>query len=195
MPVLVPLDEHVTQGDEHGAVPLEGGRQPQPEIGPEALAVQGGGHPVEQQRGAPGLPGDLAGQRLDRGLVEHRLDPRDGCRHGLPVRERAGGPAQAVGDERPERDLESLRLDAVHVQRGLGRIHGSIQDQGPHVRREQLGVPGAQVGAVGLAEVGELGVAERGAQHVHVPGGVGRADIRQQGTGSLLAAPREQLAF
>ena len=54
--------------------------------------------------------------------------------------------------------------------------------------REQLGVGGAEQGAVREAEVGELGVAEGLADHVHVPGRVDRADVgklgRRSGPGS-----------
>ena len=175
--------------------PSKAAVSPSRRYGQNDLLYRAEATPFSSSAELPRLPGDLALQRLGRGLVEHRLDPRDGGGHRLAVRERAGGPAQAVGHEGPQRDLEPLRLDDVHVQRGFPGVHGPVQDQRAHVAREQLGVPGAQVGAVGLAEVGELGVAERGAEHVHVPGGVGGADIRQQGTGLLLAAPREQLAF
>ena len=53
--------------------------------------------------------------------------------------------------------------------------------------REQLRVPGAEVGPVGLAEVGELAVAERGAQHVQVAG-------RVRGCRCRAAASRRSLA-
>jgi hypothetical protein len=52
------------------------------------------------------------------------------------------------GRERPERPLEPLRLRDRRVQRGRGRVDGTVQDQRPHAMREQLRVPRTEVRSV-----------------------------------------------
>ncbi len=76
--------------------------------------------------------------------------------------------------------VEDEVLGEVGVVPDLGRVDDGVQDQAPHPVRVQLGVDGAQVGAVRVAEVVHLPRAERRADGVHVPRGAHRVDVRQQ---------------
>ncbi len=129
------------------------------------------------------------------GLGDERLQARDSGVHIPAMAQRAGRPRHAVGGERTQCHLESLALDGIHAEGGGIRVNGPVKHQRAHVGREQLRVPGAQVGPVRLAEVGELAVAERGAQHVHVPRGALRAHVGQQRPGVPLASTGEELAL
>ena len=143
------------------------------------------------------VPSRLAsGTELARTIMARSLAAAVCTDPGLtPSPRGAAGRGQAPRGERAERHGEPFGLGDVGLQGRRVRVHRAVQDQGPDPVREQLGVPGAQVGAVGLAQVGEPGLAERGAEHVHVPGRVLGADVRQQRPGVLLAPLRVQLGL
>jgi len=190
-PVRVPLQQQVGQLDQHGAVAVERVDQRVLQVRPGRLAVQRGGHPVQQQGAACHLAGaELLRQRPGIGPNDQGLELTSGI---LP--QRAAGARAAPRGERAERGLEPFGLDGVGLQARRVRVHRAVQDQRPDPVREQLGVPGAQVGAVGLAQVGEPGLAERGAEHVQVAGRVLGADVGQQRPGVLLAPGRVELAL
>ena len=92
-----------------------------------------------------------------------------GSRTERAPRDQAG----AVGGEGVEAGLEGRRRSARRRSCAVAvGVDGAVEHQGAHLVGEQLGVGGAERGAVGVAEVGQLLVAERLAEPVHVPGGV-----------------------
>ncbi len=103
----------------------------------------------------------------------------------------AGRAGRAVGEEGVELGVEGRRLVHAEADGILGRVDGAVEDHGPDVGREQLGVGGAEEGPVGEAEVGELGVADGLADLVHVPGRVVGADMGEQVGAHGLAAGHE----
>ncbi len=75
--------------------------------------------------------------------------------------------------------VEGEVLAEVGVVPDVVRADDGVQDQPPHPLRVELGVDGAQIGAVRVAEVVELLGTERRADRVHVPRGAHRVDVRQ----------------
>jgi hypothetical protein len=76
----------------------------------------------------------------------------------------------------------------VSVRGGPGnRVEVRVQDHPADPGGEQVGVNGAEPGAVGDTEVVEDRVADRGAQQVHVPGHVGAGVMVKQSTVGLAA--------
>lgn len=93
----------------------------------------------------------------------------------------------AVGGEVVQGELETLRLAERGLQGVLRRVDDGVEDGPSDVLRVQVRVDAAEFGAVGDPEVVQLVVAEHLAQQVHVPGRVGRADVRELVPGILLA--------
>ena len=113
-----------------------------------------------------------------------------GCRGWRAARSKAapGSPplrngqlrsGRAVGQERVERALEADDLAAGLVEDVAVRVDGAVDHHRPHRLREHRGVGGAQLAAVGEAEVADLLLAQRLADLVHVPGRVLRGDVRE----------------
>ena len=99
----------------------------------------------------------------------------------------AGDQPDAVGGEGVEARLEALGAGLrVGFARSVG-VDGGVEHQRPGLVREQLGVGGAEGGAVGVAQVGQLLVAEGLPQLVHVPRGVDRVE-RAEGVAVLVGA-------
>ena len=124
------------------------------------------------------------------------------CDLGAGVAEVEGG--VVLGDPRPPVLPAALEGDVL-VQVGLvpdllpRRVDHAVDDHAAHVGREERAVDGAEVGAVGDAEVVELLLAERGADDVQVARGVRRGHVRQHASPLRSAQPsaysRGQLAL
>ena len=89
----------------------------------------------------------------------------------------------------PQRGLKALGLPQGQFLRAQGGIDGAVEDQPTSVTREELGIGGAQVGAVGETQVGEHLLPVDRTQDVEIPGGADGVDMVQKprSTGLLLA--------
>jgi hypothetical protein len=91
--------------------------------------------------------------------------------------ESAVGIRIAAGREALERGVEPGTLLEPEQREVVGRLHRPVEHQCPHPIREQLGIRGAESGAVREADVAQLVVAERRAQRVEVARCVVGADV------------------
>ena len=134
------------------------------------------------------MPAEPAQQRgplgAGRGRGSGGERARRGCRLAAQVEE---GPHRRRG--RLVRALaEKGRQHAVRVGPG-DRVEVRVQDHVPGRGGEQVGVGGAEPGAVGHAEVVQHRGADRLAQQVHVPGHIGGGVMVEQAAVAL-GAPR-----
>ncbi len=144
------------------------------EDGPEMLAVHRADDPVVD----PAV-GDLA----TVGVRQRRLAGRgdrtdDGGTWVLPDRALAGV-RLAPGDEVPERQLEAAGLGFRPRHGALQRIDRAVEHHRTDLRREQLGVDGAEERPVRVAEVAEFRVTDRATDRVHVAGSLLGREQRQ----------------
>ena len=123
---------------------------------------------------------------------------RNCCDRGQPLvdgvaEEAAVGLVDAVLRRRPRSAVSKPRGLLEASSRGLERqVDRAVEHQPADLVGEQLGVRRAELGAVGRAEVGQRRLAERGAQHVHVAGGLDGRDVRGQVAGARDAAGAER---
>jgi hypothetical protein len=105
------------------------------------------------------------GERLGADDLE---EPHD---RGARVRaERTGGAlSPTVCGEGVERLLEPGRLRLGDGERVLLRVDRAVEDERPHLARVEVGVGGAEEGAVGVAQVGEAFVADGASDRLEVP--------------------------
>ena len=106
---------------------------------------------------------------------------------------RSGQPSFARQSFTYDRDgaREAERLSFGVLRGRQGGVDGAVEHEATHPPGELLGVPGAQVGAVGGAVVGEHLVAEHRAQHVHVVHRADRVEVGQRGPAPAPARLRE----
>ncbi len=138
------------------------------EVLPGLLGVQRGRDAVD------GLVlGELAavagGQRIGVELLQQRGDPL-GALLGAAAGRAAGDVLRAVAHVVVERALEPLGLVEVALERVLRGVDDGVEHRVADPLGEQVGVDGAQFGAVGDAEVVQLVVAQRLAHDVQVAG-------------------------
>ena len=86
----------------------------------------------------------------------------------------------------PKRRLESLGLPQGQLLSAQRGIDGAVEDQPPGVGREQLGVGGSQVRAVGETQVGQRLLAVDRPQDVKVLGRANGVDVVQEPRGAGL---------
>ena len=161
---------------------------PRPLLG---LEVEQLGHGV-----AVGHRPSLAPTRDQRLVVQAADEVVDGCL-GVAVTEGAGPrPLRAPGEEGVDRAFAGPGVEleqAEEVVAVLPRVHGAVERQGPDPGRVEVGIHGAQVGAVGETQVAQLRVADGGAEQVEVADGVlGAGEVHQVAAG--LAAARGVLS-
>lgn len=154
------------------------------ECGPHLFAVEGvadGAHQV--------LAGEVLPEVRRHGVFVQGVDQLDDLLTGragvLP--ERAGQLLGARVEIVVQRGLLALGAHQPLFGQRLGEGVHPVEDHPAHLLGELRRVHRAQPRPVGEAEVVELLVAEGGAHHVQVPGGVERADVRQHRPGVLLA--------
>lgn len=127
---------------------------------------------------------------------------------GFRAAGREGAPGGGGRPAEVEELVQGRRRGAVraHPQEGRGpgfarrgvvrprqRVDVAVEDHGPDLVGEQVGVGGAQDGPVGDAEVIELRLAHRPAEQVEVLGGVGGRHVAQEVGVALLAAAAQVL--
>ncbi len=156
------------------------------EGGPVVLTVEGAGDGPDE-----GVAVDFAAVGGgERGVVEGFLEVEGEVDDVLGVvAERAALPG-APGGEVLEGELEAAGLGEGFLHGVVGGVDDAVEYGAADVVREQVGVDAAEFGAVGDAEVVQLVVAEDVAQQVHVLGGLGGADVREDVAGVLLAGGR-----
>ncbi len=189
---VLPVVVRVRHRQQHRAVATQGPGQRDAQVRPPALVVHGHGD-AGQRVGLVQLAGAVALDRvrLEAGHPALELGER-GVRVGA---QRAVGLLDAVAQEQSQFLVEGDGLGQVLLLGRQVRVDGAVEHEVPDPLRELLGVHRAQVGAVGLAEVGQLLVAERGAQDVHVARRVRRADVGQQAARLGLTLLREELVL
>ena len=107
--------------------------------------------------------------------------------------ERVGRPLVAE-DAQERRRVGADDVAVAMVEAGVGgRVDDAVEHHRPDAVGEEVGVGGAQVGAVRRPQVGQPLVADRLPQPVQVPRHVGRREMRQEGGVALAAAAGEVL--
>ena len=136
-------------------------------------------------------PGRSRGPGTSRGLASSLASRASRAAPGLPsLWNGQVGPGRAVGQERVERALQADDLAAGLVDVVAVRVDGAVDHHRPHGLREHRGVRGAELAAVGEAEVADLVLAERLADLVHVAGRVLRGDVGEDPAAAGLARRR-----
>ena len=152
---------------------------------------QGRGLPRPERVGVPALQERVvelvrADHRAVRAGHRMRLQVRAGLVPRLvDLRAGAAEPVDAVvgrhpGEERQHPALERVVLGDVVGVPDPARIHRAVQDHPLEPVREEGGVDLAEIGPVGVAEIGDFRHAQGRADGVHVPRGVRGGHVGQQ---------------
>ena len=132
----------------------------------------------------PAVLGD--GERFAVQALEEGGELGDGLIHSAG--DRAVALIQAAVEIRAQPALPVGELGVGGLRAGQRRVLRAVQGHAPDAAREELGIGGADRGAVGVAEVVELFVADRGAQDIEVARRIGLAHVIDE-TGDLGVRP------
>lgn len=167
-----------------GGLALGGLLQLDDDLGGVGGAEEGGAHAAADGVAVERLPVEHDGLLVGPGdqLPEGPVDLLGGGTEVVGVGARGGPLGPPVegrfGAPRPPLD---------HAPPGERRVDGAVQHEPVGPPGEELGVDGAQIGAVRVADVGEFPLAEDRAEQVHVAGGVAGGEVREHVPRLLLA--------